>query len=266
MYIEKANFKKDIHIGMYLYEEKGKVYLLTGKEEIVYFEKGSHNLKVGNLCEYDMKQMNEKFYLFQYTEEEGVVNFLGDIRDFDEEELCSHPFDSKEKILLKYFFRKRIEGVNMKSYFEKKQEIRDYVESLDINSIINNYYLERVENYNSRRETYRTWIAGFSSVRDIYINQLLPIQMDIEYKCNYYDSYIPNDIIVQMKECIKDEEKIKKEALENYDKEKHIDTLMMDYLRKRDEKKREIFEKCVLPKILLWDSHRDIRSLLRYFH
>ena len=74
--------RKPIHIGMFLYEKRGKVYILTYNHRIVHFQsKGSYFFDIPVVL--DKNGHEERFYLFQFKEEcQSEVEILGRIIDF----------------------------------------------------------------------------------------------------------------------------------------------------------------------------------------
>lgn len=74
--------RKPIHIGMFLFEKGGNVYILSYNHKIVHFQsKGSYFFDIPVAL--DKNGHEERFYLFQFKEEcQSEVEILGRIIDF----------------------------------------------------------------------------------------------------------------------------------------------------------------------------------------
>lgn len=112
-------------------------------------------------------------------------------------------------------------------------EMKHKVEKLDIEKIISSY-----DTYASESQTWKVggdntfhhYIKTSVEYTDCYLESLLP-NIDEEYHesaCHNYDDEIDYDI--QNKYSLSDK-KLKEEARNNYDKSKHIDMLVNDYIR-----------------------------------
>ena len=74
--------RKPIHIGMFLYEKGGNVYILTYNHKIVHFQsKGRYFIDIPVVL--DKSGHEERFYLYQFREESlSEVEIIGRVVDF----------------------------------------------------------------------------------------------------------------------------------------------------------------------------------------
>lgn len=167
-------------------------------------------------------------------------------------------FTKEENILLNYIFREKITKLSLENYFEKKEEIQKYVYSLDIDSLISSYTIKRMERYDRKLDLYHTWFAGLLDSNDAYLRSLLPnyfygrdwdsLECEEDMNANVFEHTRKILSILKARE-----NNIKQEALTNYSKEKHIDTLLFLYIKSLEKRKEDHYKKFVLPKLIMWN-------------
>lgn len=162
-----------------------------------------------------------------------------------------YAFTDEENVLLDYIYKKRDELPTEEEFIAKKREIENYVDSLDIDKIIDSYHIGIGSTNIPRKDKVFIYAYGDKCANsDEYLDRLLPRSLGTLYAGD--DAFIPDDL--GEGRIRSQEPEIKKEAKETYTRDKHIGVLLYSYMKNKIGLYEQSRKQIDSPKDTLWST------------
>ena len=184
---------------------------------------------------------------FVYCEKYGWVNF------FDHGKLY---YFSNEEVLLFWMFYSPITFYTEDELAQKQEEIRSYIDSLDLKAILKAYHIEVRDYYRHEKDgegdLYWRWKEYYykfpeilQDMQDKYILKLLPLKR-IDLIRDDDANFFKTKRIIYGTRRYKEEKKMKDAFKAKYNKDEHFNTLLHEAMEKRIHELEDYYETCMI--------------------
>lgn len=280
--------RKPIHIGIIisrdLWDDKDINVILTYNHKLKYFFSEQYKFSANNYIYFQYKEEeidevtfignlddfpileDDPYYLdeepgtgiikcdfgrdrfYKYYVSADVIIKTHTVGGFTEME---ESFTDEENVLLDYIYKERYVLPTEEEFIAKKKEIEDYVNSLDIDKIIDSYHIGIDETIIPRKDKIFIFAYGDKCAKpDIYLDRLLPDSFGTLYAGD--DAFIPDDL--GDGSITSQEPELKQKAKETYTKEKHIGALLYSYMKNIIGLCEQSRKQIDSPKEILWST------------